>query len=449
LPDEDDLKNKTENRRFIREKIVRPKLTKAELFKRFLLLVMGAVLFGFLAAVTFVVSQPLAKKYLIEVEEQTSPPVTVSIPKDELETSVEPETTERTEPETAAKEETTETETETEPIEEIVREEVGRYPFSLDDLVKMHSSMNELFRETDQGIVTVHSVKTEMDWFNNPVEMSGLYAGAVIAATPEEYLILTPIGAVEGADSLAVTLPGGGQVTGELKGTDRISHMAVIRIDSGQLDETMKKQLKVLDLGNSYAVKQGDLVFTAGSPAGMVHSFSMGSISYIAKNISVVDGMSRLFYTDAKGEASQGTFLFNTRGQVIGWVTDDYQTEGGDMTVIRALSDYKGVLEDLSNGIAAPYFGIMGIEVTEARRQEGLPLGVYVNTASIDGPAYNAGIQSGDIITRLGMAELATMKDFQNCLDKLSSGDVVTVEIQRYGQNRYTPIEYEVTIGAR
>lgn len=91
---------------------------------------MGAVLFGFLAAVTFVVSQPLAKKYLIEVEEQTSPPVTVSIPKDELETSVEPETTERTEPETAAKEETTETETETEPIEEIVREEVGRYPFS-------------------------------------------------------------------------------------------------------------------------------------------------------------------------------------------------------------------------------------------------------------------------------------------------------------------------------
>ena len=64
-------------------------------------------------------------------------------------------------------------------------------------------------------------------------------------------------------------------------------------------------------------------------------------------------------------------------------------------------------------------------------------------------PAYNAGIQSGDIITRLGMAELATMKDFQNCLDKLSSGDVVTVEIQRYGQNRYTPIEYEVTIGAR
>jgi S1-C subfamily serine protease len=91
----------------------------------------------------------------------------------------------------------------------------------------------------------------------------------------------------------------------------------------------------------------------------------------------------------------------------------------------------------------------MGIEVTEARRQEGLPLGVYVNTAFIDGPAYNAGIQSGDIITRLGMAELATMKDFQNCLDKLSSGDVVTVEIQRYGQNRYTPIEYEVTIGAR
>ena len=229
----------------------------------------------------------------------------------------------------------------------------------------MLASMNELIQETDKGIVTVHSVKTQMDWFNNPVETAGLYAGAIIAATPEEYLIFTPIGAVEGADSLEITLANGTQVVGQLKGIDQVSHMAVIRIAASELDETMRAQIKVLDLGNSYAVKQGDLVYAAGSPAGVVHSISTGSISYIAKSISVVDGISRLFYTDTKGEASPGTFLFNIRGQVIGWVTDDYKTEGGSMTVIRALSDYKGVLEDLSNGISAPYFGIMGVEVTE------------------------------------------------------------------------------------
>lgn len=435
LPDEDNLKDKAEKHRFIREKIVRPRLTKAEIARRFLLTGVGAVLFGFLAAVTFAVSEPLAKKYL--VEEETEESSSISIPKDEPETTAEPETTEET------------TEKETEPIEDMVREEVERYEFSLDDLIKMYSGINELFQEIDKGIVSVHSVKTQMDWFNNPVETSGLYAGAIIAATPEEYLILTPIGAVEGADSLEVTLPGGAQVTGQIKGTDQISHMAVLRVAAGELDEDMKKQVKVLDLGNSYMVKQGDLVFSGGSPAGVVHSLSLGYISYVAKNISVVDGTSRLFYADIQGEAGSGTFIFNIKGQVIGWSTQDYKPESSSMTVVRALSDYKGILEDLSNGILAPYFGIMGLEVTEEQHQNGLPLGIYVNTSVADGPAYNAGIQSGDIITKIGDSQLVTMKDFQNCLDQAASGESVTVEIQRYGRDEYTPIEYEVTIGAR
>ena len=41
------------------------------------------------------------------------------------------------------------------------------------------------------------------------------------------------------------------------------------------------------------------------------------------------------------------------------------------------------------------------------------------------------------------------MKDFQNCLETLSAGETVKVEIQRYGRESYSPIEYDVTIGAR
>ncbi|MDO5349569.1 MAG: PDZ domain-containing protein [Lachnospiraceae bacterium] len=437
LPDKDNLKNKPEKRHFINEKIVRPRLTRGQIFKRLLLWGAGAVLFGFLAAVTFAVSEPLAKRYL--TEEETEESVSISIPKDEPESITEPETTETS----------SEAPPETQPIEEMVRAEMARYSFSVEDLVKLHASLTNLSQETDKGIVTVHSMRTQMDWFNNPVETSGLYAGAIIAATPEEYLVLTPIGAVQNADSLEITFPNGARVLGQIKGTDQISHMAVIRIAASELDEDVKKQIKVLELGNSYAVKQGELIFAGGSPAGIVHSVSIGCVSYVAKNVSVVDGVSRLFYTDAKGEAGKGTFLFNTKGQIIGWATDDYKSEGGSMTVVRALSDYKGILEDLSNGHSAPYFGIMGLEVTEAKHQEGLPLGIYVNSAVSDGPAYDAGIQSGDIITRMGENDLVTMKDFQSSLDKLASGDVVTVEVQRYGRDAYMPIEYQVTIGAR
>lgn len=119
------------------------------------------------------------------------------------------------------------------------------------------------------------------------------------------------------------------------------------------------------------------------------------------------------------------------------------------MTVVRALSDYKSVLEKLSNGITAPYLGIMGQEVPESKRQEGMPLGIYISRAIADGPAYNAGIQSGDILTKLGENSIVTMRDFQNYLDKLKTGENVIVQIQRFDREEYVEMEYEVTVGAR
>ena len=64
MPDKNNLEQDPEKRRFINEKIVKPKWSRAQIFRRFLLLCFCAVLFGLLAAVTFVVSEPLARKYL-------------------------------------------------------------------------------------------------------------------------------------------------------------------------------------------------------------------------------------------------------------------------------------------------------------------------------------------------------------------------------------------------
>ena len=69
------------------------------------------------------------------------------------------------------------------------------------------------------------------------------------------------------------------------------------------------------------------------------------------------------------------------------------------MTTVVAISDYKGILEMMSNGIPAPYFGIKGQEVSQAMADSGMPSGIYVISAVTDGPAYNAGIQPGDILS--------------------------------------------------
>ena len=49
----------------------------------------------------------------------------------------------------------------------------------------------------------------------------------------------------------------------------------------------------------------------------------------MVRNVHTVDGSSRVFYTSASGDAEAGTFLLNTSGELIGWVTDKYDEDGG------------------------------------------------------------------------------------------------------------------------
>ena len=74
------------------------------------------------------------------------------------------------------------------------------------------------------------------------------------------------------------------------------------------------KKVEAIELGNSYGVKQGDIVIAVGAPAGIVHSSDYGNISYVVRNVQTVDGNSRIFYTDANGDAGAGTFLLNISG---------------------------------------------------------------------------------------------------------------------------------------
>ena len=426
-----------EKRQFMREQIVKPPLTRKQIAKRILACFLAAVLCGAAAGVTFGVARPLAERYLVPVTTEESAPIT--IPKDDP-----PETT------TQIPATTPEETEETEPIEDILKSAMEGYEYKTEDLTSLYSALRMVSQEADKGIVVVHSVRQDVDWFDNPVETTGLYAGAVIASTPRELLIMTPDGAVEHADSIRVTFSDGTEASGTIKQTDQVSQMAVVSVDTSQLEEETKERVTALKLGNSYAVKQGDIVIALGSPAGMVHSVNYGFISHVVRNVQVEDGITRLLYSDVKGNAAKGTFLINTYGEMIGWITDQYRNEGSeDMTVVMSISDYKAVLEKMTNGIPVPYVGIKGQEVTSAMTENGLPAGVYVTDSVANGPAYNAGIQNGDIITKVGEKEIVTIKDYQNAVEALKEGEVVTIIIQRNGIEEYKELEYPVTVGAR
>lgn len=426
---------KVEPRQFINEKIVRQPMSKRDMLKRSLGLLMTAVIFGVVAAVTFVISRPVAERFFIG--ETTGELTPVTIPKDDPEAST-----------SAA--ETNTTETETEPIEDLLKSAMEKYPFSVGDLNALYGSLKTVVQKADKGIVTVHSVKTQKDWFNNPVENSGLFTGVITASANQELLVLTPEGAVEDAEAIRVVFSDGTEVQGTIKQTDKLSGMAIVSVSTKNLSKTLLEEVTAIELGNSYSVKQGDLVVAIGGPSGMVHSTGYGFISYITKNVQITDGITRILYSDVKGNAGTGTFLMNTSGQIIGWVTDEFKSEGSkDMTAAMAISDYKSILEKMSNGDAFPYFGIKGQEVTAVMNGTGLPLGVYVVEVKPDSPAYNAGIQSGDIITSMGDETIVTMKDFRMVLEKSTPGEGIPVTVSRNGRDEYKELHYQVIIGAR
>ncbi|MGN0158646.1 MAG: S1C family serine protease [Brotaphodocola sp.] len=429
-------KKRVENRHFINEKVVKRPLTRGQIVKRLLTLCFAAVLFGIVSAVSFVTSKSLLERHLHEKEPEES---SISIPKDDPAESTISEQAEEAE-----------TETTQEPIREVIQSEIEKYQFTLDDVNSALTALRAQVQKADKGIVTVHSVQKEMDWFDNPVETSGLYAGAVIADTPQEVLILTPEEAALQADTLKVTFNDGRNAAAQVKQKDHTTGMAVISVARSDIEDITWNNMVTLPLGNSYVMREGDIVAAIGSPAGVVHSMDFGQVSYVMKNAQMVDQLGRIIYADVHSDIEKGTFVINTAGELIGW-TIESQTDDSNcnMSQIMGVSGYKGILEKLTNGQEAPYFGIIGQSVTEAMGVEGLTTGVYVMNPVADGPAYNAGIQSGDIITKVNGKEMISMREFQTMIESLACGQDVSVTVKRNGRETYTELQFTVTVGVR
>lgn len=426
----------SDSKNFMRERVVKPPVNKGRIVKRILALFLAAVFFGVVACITFVISKPWAEARFSKPEE--SEPIV--IPKDD---ETESSTTEPLPTETEP--------VETEPIEDIVQSAIEENELDLEDYQTLYSSLKEVVSSVDTGVVTVNSVTQEIDCFDNTVENAGQFSGIIIARTEAEILVLTNRQAIASADTIKITFFNDTQVSGTVKQSDSLSNMAVVSVLVSDLPEGTSDKLTTLELGNSYSVKLGDPIIAIGSPAGAVHSIAYGMVSYIRKNIMVSDGHIRLLYSDMRTDASKGSFLINLEGEVIGIASDSFQNENNaGMTQALAISDYKGILQKLTNGMSSSYLGIKGQDVTSDMSESfDMPKGVYISEVENDSPAYNAGIQSGDIITNIGGKDIFTVSELQSHIESTLPETAVDIEVQRKGVEEYKEIHFPVVLGFR
>ena len=434
-------------KKFMREKVVKPPIDKRRAAGRILCYVLFAAVFGGVASISFVVSLPAAKKFLGKEQPATSAPITIERDQDPSGDPTPVETMAETTGEGIRSEELRDE------VDRLVGDAMEKFPWTTKNLTELNDAFRNIYLESEKSIVTISAVKNDVDWFDNPIETTGQYAGVIITVNPDNALILTSQSAVAGADSLRVTFADGSAAAVELKAQDSASKMAVVSVKTSDMEEQTANWIKAVELGNSYSVRTGDMVIAVGSPAGHVHSVKQGLISYVAKGVQAVDGQTRILYTEFENHADEGTFLLNLSGQLVGWATDAYQSGDGsqseDRTMAMPISEYKGVLQKLTNGQTAPYFGIRGQDVSSAMMESGIPSGVYITDSIADGPAYNVGIQNGDILTKFEDTEIQTIRDFQNRLEDVKTGDTVKITVKRKSIDEYKEIEYQVTIGAR
>lgn len=248
--------------------------------------------------------------------------------------------------------------------------------------------------------------------------------------TDKSGIVLTNAHVVSGADRVTVTLKDGREFDGVVAGTDKVTDLAVIKIDPQGAD------LPVAPLGNSSRVAVGDWAIAVGNPVGLNNTVTLGIISTLARSsaqVGIPDKRVDFLQTDAAiNPGNSGGPLLNENGEVIG-INTAIRADAMGIGFAIPIDKVKEIKDTLAAGqrVPHPYVGVQMISLTPetARLNNEDPnstfiipevAGVLVMRVMENTPAAEAGIRRGDVIVAVGDRNIKTAEELQSLVD--SSG---------------------------
>lgn len=423
---------------FITEKIKEKPVNKKRLLMHAGFVVGMAVVFGLIASLVFTISQPRFEEMMYPKQD----PV-VTIPKDDV---AETDDTQETKPQDTQAKDTKPEDTQQE--EQVPAAQEVPQQLEIMDYQNLQSKLYAVGREANKFVVTVTGVKSDTDWFNNAYESKGQASGIIVADTGEELLILTERKAISDVQQIYVTFINEVSVEASMKKYDGNTGIAILSIPYSSVDAETRKAIKIATLGNSLVIPQGKIAIAVGSPLGTNYSILTGNITSTTNSISTIDSNYTIFTTDIVGSSDGSGVLINVDGEVIGLVMQDYSSEGDQNTLTAiSISELKGIIEMLSNNKDIPYIGLELTTVTnDIAKEYDIPKGAYIKEVKMDSPAMAAGLQSGDVITKIGKEPILTVDGYENALLSLTPEKSVNVVVQRQGTDGYTEITCTVDV---
>ncbi|MFL5348348.1 MAG: Do family serine endopeptidase [Hyalangium sp.] len=258
-------------------------------------------------------------------------------------------------------------------------------------------------------------------------------------------ILLTNNHVVEGAVEIQVKLMDGRQFDAEVLGTDPLTDVAVIQLKGKDV-----KNLPVVGLGDSDAMRVGDWVLAIGNPFGLSSSVSLGILSAKERNIHSGPYDDFLQTDAAINPGNSGGPLFNMNGEVIGINT---AIVGGGTGIGFAVpaNVVKALLPQLEKegAVTRGWLGLGVQDLTPALAEAlgGLPVheGAIVVSADEGTPAAKAGLQPDDVIVALDGRPIASAGALTRTVGTMRPGTQVTLTFYRNGQKE----ERKVTLGTR
>jgi len=308
-------------------------------------------------------------------------------------------------------------------------------------------SVNQIYQQTKNGVVDIKvrtSSGASTPSFGGPgnggnggrQESHAEGSGFVIDTDGH---IATNQHVVDGATSIEVTFADGKTASAKVVGTDRSTDVAVIQVDAPKLE------LHPITFADSNDVQVGDGVVAIGSPFGLKGTVTTGIVSALDRTIDAPNNftISGAIQTDAAiNHGNSGGPLLDSAGHVIGINSQIESDSGGNDGIGFAVpsSIVQRVAQELISGgkVAHAYLGVQLSDATSGA-------GVTVGQVAGGGPAADAGLRSGDVVTAIDGRAVSGADALVNAVDGHKPGDQVTLKVRRAGSTT----DIKVKLGTR
>jgi len=266
--------------------------------------------------------------------------------------------------------------------------------------------------------------------------------GSGVMVTTDGYL-LTNYHVVDGADDIKVDFTDGRTLTGKVIGTDKPSDLALLKVNGSDF--------KAIALGNSDAVKVGDVVLAVGNPLGVGETVTMGIISAKNRSTSLDGSYEDFLQTDAPiNHGNSGGALVNTKGELVGINSQILSSNDGNIGIGFAIpaNMAKTVMEQLrtTGKVTRAQLGVTVQSVSSDMAQSlGLkqPGGVIISSVENGGAADRAGLKQGDVITAFNGQPVHDMNTLRNRVASSGPGSTADVTIVRDGSEKHMSVKLE------